>query len=387
MTINQNSEVTITHATFADNATRSNQAKAIRNTGGSARLRNSIIVSGGIGEDCVSVWDQNSANLSSDGSCAERPSDDPRLGELTGSPAYYPLLDRSPAIDYADPEFCLETDQLGTPRPQGGGCDIGAIEARSAIAAEPTPVPPLVCTLAHQIIAANHDRPSSGCPAGSGVDTIELDRDIILFELLPPITSQIVLKGNGHSISGGEDFRIFDVDGGTLTIQDLILKDGYSSMGEGGAIRLQNNGRAFVRDSSFINNAASSGGAIYIGYEGVANSAVTVENSSFIGNRSWQDGGALHAGAGSIIVKNSSFVGNQAAGYYASGAIHVSNRSTRLNVVNSSFIDNSRAHISGVQRRRGHAHSRHDSRQPSRVCHKRKPGHFARGAVPVQQHR
>ena len=346
LAIYQNSTVTITHATFVDNITRRREAGAIENTGSKVYMRNSIVVSGESGEDCVGVWDQNVGNISPDGTCAERPSDDPRLGELTGAPAYYPLQDRSPAIDYADAEFCLETDQVGTPRPQGGGCDIGAIEARSAIAAEPTPLPPLVCTLAHQIIAANHDRPSSGCPAGSGADTIVLDRDIILFEVLPPVTSHITIAGNGHSISGGEDFRIFDVDGGTLTIQDLILKDGYSSTGEGGAIRLQNNGRAFVRDSSFINNAASSGGAIYIGYEGVANSAVTVENSSFIGNRSWQDGGALHAGAGSIIVKNSSFVGNQAAGYYASGAIHVSNRSTRLNVVNSSFIDNSRGHIS-----------------------------------------
>jgi hypothetical protein len=51
---------------------------------------------------------------------------------LTGSPAYYPLRDRSPAVDYADPEFCLDTDQVGTARPQGGGCDIGAIEAMPA---------------------------------------------------------------------------------------------------------------------------------------------------------------------------------------------------------------------------------------------------------------
>ena len=54
------------------------------------------------------------------------------LGELVepedGSPAYFPLLAGSPAIDAADDGYCPATDQIGTVRPQGGGCDIGAIE-------------------------------------------------------------------------------------------------------------------------------------------------------------------------------------------------------------------------------------------------------------------
>lgn len=45
-----------------------------------------------------------------------------------GSPAYFPLLEDSPAIDAADDEYCPETDSIGTPRPQGAGCDIGAYE-------------------------------------------------------------------------------------------------------------------------------------------------------------------------------------------------------------------------------------------------------------------
>ena len=281
LVVGRNAEVTVTHATFVDNWSRWNEATAIRNTGGRARLRNSIIVSSGLGEDCVGVWDQNVGNLSTDGTCADRPSDDPRLGELTGSPAHYPLRDRSPAIDYADPAYCLETDQIGTPRPQGGGCDIGAIEARGALAAEPTPVPPLVCTLAYQIVAANRDQPASGCPAGSGVDTISLDKDITLFEPLPPIASPIIFEGNGHSISGNGKYRIFDVDGGSLTVKNLTMTAGYSSSDNGGAIRLQNGGRATVHDSHFIRNAASYGGAIFIAWVGTENSWVTVHNSSF----------------------------------------------------------------------------------------------------------
>ena len=200
LNIDQDAEVTITHSTFVENKTSRHQAKAISKTGGKAYLRNSIIASSGSGEDCVGVWDQNSGNLSQDGTCADRPSDNPLLGDITGSPAYYPLRDRSPAIDYADPAFCLETDQVGTPRPQSGGCDIGAIEARGAIAAEPTPVPPLVCSLAEQIVAANRDRPAGGCPAGSGFDIIALDKDTRYLKRAGH-PSQIVIERHGHGIA------------------------------------------------------------------------------------------------------------------------------------------------------------------------------------------
>ena len=242
--------------------------------------------------------------------------------------------------------ICLETDQIGTPRPQGGGCDIGAIEARGAIAAEPTPVPPLVCSLAHQIIAANRDRPSSGCPAGDGEDTIVLDRDITLFEVLPPITSPITIEGNGFSINGDRNFRIFDIDGGLLTLKNLTLTEGWGGPGNGGAIRLQNGGRALVSDSRFIFNAADSGGAIFIDWVGTRNSWLTVRNSSFVDNRSAFDGGAIYAGGGTVSIVGSSFVNNSGNGFLASGAIAMTNPFTRLSVVNSSFINNRRSQIS-----------------------------------------
>ena len=334
--------VSITHATFVENRSR-DTGEAIGNTGGKLVLLNSIIASSDSGEDCAGVWDQNSGNLSRDGTCADRPSDDPLLGELTGSPAYYPLRDRSPAIGYADSAFCLETDQVGTPRPQGGGCDIGAIEARGAIAAEPTPVPPLVCSLAYEIVAANRDRPASGCPAGRGVDTIVLDKDIILYEPLPAITSHIIIEGNGHSISGDGNFRIFDVDGGILTVKNLTMRDGRSLSDNGGAIRLHNDGRAAVSDSRFINNRADTGGAVLIGWAGTDNSWLTVSDSSFVDNRSLIDGSAIYAGSGAISIRNSSFVSNW-GGF--SGAITMINPFSRLDVVNSSFINNNGSAIS-----------------------------------------
>ena len=233
------------------------------------------------------------------------------------------------------PEYCPESDQVGTARPQGGGCDIGAIESRRAVAPEPTPIPPLVCSLADQIVAANRDWPAGGCPGGSGGDVISLDKDITLFAALPAITSNIVIEGNGHTISGSGRYRIFDVDGGILTIRNLTMTEGYAAQ-DGGAIRLQNDGKVFVSDSRFYKNSAGGvGAAIFIGWQGVYNSRVSVRRSSFVENIAWgiSGGGGIYAGGGSVSVSESSFVRNSSYALAATNFI-------RLDVVNTSFIAN-----------------------------------------------
>ena len=56
---------------------------------------------------------------------------DPILVPLAGNggPTFtHALLQESPAIDAGDDSSCPETDQRGTPRPQGARCDIGAFE-------------------------------------------------------------------------------------------------------------------------------------------------------------------------------------------------------------------------------------------------------------------
>ena len=59
---------------------------------------------------------------------------DPLLGDLTGNPAYHPPLAGSLAIDQIPADACSVTrDQIGTPRPQGTACDIGAVEVASQV--------------------------------------------------------------------------------------------------------------------------------------------------------------------------------------------------------------------------------------------------------------
>jgi len=117
---------TLTHVTIANN--EATQAGGISMLSG-VTLRNSI-VAGNRGGDCA-ILNQPVAvanSLIADGSCDAELSCDPMLGDLSADGGYHPLLPDSPAIDAADPAHCTATDQLGTPRPQGEACDIGAIE-------------------------------------------------------------------------------------------------------------------------------------------------------------------------------------------------------------------------------------------------------------------
>ena len=132
------------------------------------------------------------------------------------------------------------------------------------------------CTLHDAIIAANTDSESGACPAGRGADTIRLIADVTLERELPPILSTISVEGEGYSISGDDQFRIFHVaEDGSLSIGNILLTQGYAE--RGGAIL--NQGLVHVIGSQ-LNRSRSklSGGAIY-------NSGnLTVDSSSFFGN-------------------------------------------------------------------------------------------------------
>ena len=129
--ISNEGELSIINSTFSGNS--ADKGGTIFNEeNGKLRMRNNIIA--GIGGACYyeSRLRGNINNFIQDGSCSSDFSGDPKLSKLVvpedGSPAYFPLLAGSPAIDAADDGYCPATDQIGTERPQGAGCDIGAIE-------------------------------------------------------------------------------------------------------------------------------------------------------------------------------------------------------------------------------------------------------------------
>ena len=126
------------------------------------------------------------------------------------------------------------------------------------------------------ITAANTDRASGDCPAGSGADTITLIRDIVLSQALPAITSDITIDGAGYSISGERcAYRLFEVNwSGELTLENITLTDGLAD--SGGAI--YNAGTLTIRRSSLRDNVATLWGGGLTSAFGF----LTVESSSFI---------------------------------------------------------------------------------------------------------
>ena len=177
---------------------------------------------------------------------------------MIGSPAYYPLLEGSPALNAGDNNYCPDKDQRGTNRSGSStdACDIGAYEGSipditPTNTYTPTPVTPTdtptpktgtimelsaTCGLSRAIIAANLNIPFFGCPAGNaqgdGVDTIRLTKDVILLGPLPQIVSKIKIEGNGYTIYGNaeasfqamssiEDLVHHSIDGALSLVDDI----------------------------------------------------------------------------------------------------------------------------------------------------------------------
>ena len=86
----------------------------------------------------------NTGNLVEDGTCSPALSGDPLLGNIGdygGATETLPLLPGSRAIDAANADGCLPTDQRGVTRTPAT-CDIGAYEFQPWVVGQPVPRPP-----------------------------------------------------------------------------------------------------------------------------------------------------------------------------------------------------------------------------------------------------
>lgn len=123
---------TLSHLTVVKNSAYEGGGLHVKYTETAVYLRNSIFAGNESGDCVAKKLSANLGNFIADGTCDPALSGDPLLGSLVesedGSPSYLPLLPGSPAIDAADPDYCTATDQIGTARPQGEACDIGAYE-------------------------------------------------------------------------------------------------------------------------------------------------------------------------------------------------------------------------------------------------------------------
>ena len=211
------------------------------------------------------------------------------------------------------------------------------------------------CSLADQIRAQNTGRLIDDCKVLRYNNAFQLHEDIVLTEPLPAITSRLKVDGQGHTISGDGQFRIFEVDGGNLNISDLHMIRGAAFWGS--AILADHGASVYLQDSSVKYNEARFGGTINVrfssltvtnseiarnsaGYGGAIESsasAMRIEDSR-IANNSAQFGGAIRQIGGSLTLRNTVFANNESE--VSGGAIDGTLGGT-IQVRNSIFSHNS----------------------------------------------
>ena len=260
---------------------------------------------------------------------------------LDGShPPTHLLRQGSPAVDAAGDLLCSPADQLGTPRPAGNGCDIGAVESDQS-AAVPAPLPNLItvdttvddltdngnCTLREAIQAANTDTAIDNCAAGDGWDTIVLDDLTYTLSItgtsedenqtgdLDVITGSVTIRGAGQqatTIDGGEVDRVFDLGQttfGTTIFEDLTVTNGLvpaSGPSDGGCVNINAGLLVFV-SSALSQCTADYGGGIASEY-----GTVRLVESLVQANVARVDGGGVAVYDAPLTILDSAIVSNTA---------------------------------------------------------------------------
>ena len=161
--------------------------------------------------------------------------------------------------------------------------------------------------------------------------------------------SDFTINGNGHTIDGSNQARIFDIAGNNITISNLIFINGYSNA-NGGAIL--SNGNLNLINCIFENNSANDGGAISTDSVNMKNNtfnantakfgaSVTfldnakIEDSKFLNSRNYTYSMIYGTGPGSILINNCEFL-NSSSKY--APAIYIAKKNNAT-IKNSIFKD------------------------------------------------
>lgn len=149
----------------------------------------------------------------------------------------------------------------------------------------------------------------------------------------------VTLDGGGLiTLSGNNAVRVFEVERGNLTLQNLTVADGNAGSGDGGGIWSES-GTLTLSGVTLSNNRAQVGGALYLNL-----STTTIQNSTIANNSATEGGGGLHyyregQSGGPLVISGSTFVGNSAANL--GGAMRLTGSGgAGLQLTNSTFVDN-----------------------------------------------
>ena len=153
-----------------------------------------------------------------------------------------------------------------------------------------------------------------------------------------PIAQSVTINGNGHTISGGGTCRVFNITAGTVTINDLTIKDGNASGGDGGGINVEGSSANVTVDNCiFTDNTTGSsngdGGGMCVNNSGTN---ATVTNCTFTGNTAWGGGGIMVLNGSTATITNCTFTGNKAHG----GGMRVFGNNSTATIINCTFVNN-----------------------------------------------
>lgn len=125
---------------------------------------------------------------------------------------------------------------------------------------------------------------------GGGVITFDCGGPAtILFTAQKSIASEVIIDGGSQiTISGGNNTRLFLVGAATLNLKNIILSNGFSKVGDGGAIY---NGGVLTLENATIQNSVASQGNVGGAVSGYGH--LKIRKSRLSGN-SARDGGALY---------------------------------------------------------------------------------------------
>ncbi|MGQ0620950.1 MAG: choice-of-anchor Q domain-containing protein [Panacagrimonas sp.] len=213
------------------------------------------------------------------------------------------------------------------------------------------------CTLANAITAANTDRTTGGCRAGSGADILVLpsastqtlsavnNTNLSGPTGLPVITSRIAIQGNGSRILRRPDaapFRILAIaETGTLSLVRTTISGGRSvdgaSFESDGAGILNLGTLSLVGSTVSGNSAAGSGGGIR------SDGTLSLTGSTVSGNSATGRGAGVY-NQGSVSLLDSRVSNNRAV--YGGGGIGT--RDGTVSVTNSTIADNQSGQGGGI---------------------------------------
>lgn len=165
------------------------------------------------------------------------------------------------------------------------------------------------------------------------------------------VPKSLIIEGSGAHwtiVDGQQKGPVFSIDQDkTVTLSGMTIQNGHGSsrysQPQGGGI--MNGGITTIENCIIKNNyAEDSGGGIFNYYDPTANptSSLIVENSQFIGNSAFRNGGAIF-NSGPLKISNCFFDKNTAAldpSADALGGGAIANPLGQLAVSNSIFIDN-----------------------------------------------